>query len=81
MIDLQDMQMEPGTPCEYITILCAGLLFKLGGQITFDIQELAGLQQMYCGIRKVIDPESGHITLTLRSFAIENDRPTPLIEG
>jgi hypothetical protein len=71
--------MEPGNPSEFITILCAGLLHKAGGQVSLTIHELAKMQQEFCGIRKAMDTEHGVITLTLRSFAIENDRPTPEI--
>ncbi len=59
---------------EFIVLCAQWLLLKLGGQISFNIDELQRLSAEYAGTRMAYSRETGDVTLTLRTREAENER-------
>lgn len=53
------------------------LLMKLGGQITFNLLDLAQLSKDYAGLRAVLDLEKEALTLTIKTRPDEYPRFDP----
>jgi len=75
------LSITPNDAPDFISILLCCLLFKLGGQITLSLGEIADIHGQFPSIRFALsniggDPHDERITATLRSFDhVENDKP------
>lgn len=50
---------------KFMAMLCVGLLFRLAGQETFNILELARINMEYNGLRMNLSPDAEELTVTL----------------
>ncbi len=72
--------MDPLTPEEdhartdFIVLCAQWLLLKLGGQVSFNIDEIQALTTEYAGTRMAFNKETGDVTLTLRTVAPQNEQ-------
>lgn len=74
-------QMDAADAPEFCALALNLMLFKLGGQITFSLVELALNTKDYPKIRVALDVLNEKVTLTLLSDEQVNDRPLGGING
>jgi hypothetical protein len=60
---------------EFCALVMNALLFKLGGQYTLSLVEIAKLSQEYPSVRIALNVQEEEVTLTLLSDNPENDAP------